>query len=138
MGETQYHNEPAPGANYFEAVMSSMDEALEEYRNGGEELHINIMTLEASSTYAPELNTYYDEETGEEVEYETGEEVKTHTVFLITTGGPHAEIRYDHELQSYRFHYWTWFHQDEYSCGFFGSDLQTVQEVFSIYFEVSK
>lgn len=131
MGE---NNEP--GALYREAVISSMVEALEEYNNGGEELPINMSCLEVRTQMKPNVVVFWDEDAQEYYEEEDGEEVLDYVEFLITTGGPHCEIRTDDNGRSYSFHYHTWGYSDKYYEELTGSDLETVQEVLNIWFEV--
>ena len=124
-----------PGAAYLASCISSMEEALNEYENGGEELPINMVSLCADplTEPAPEGGAWCEES---QTYYEEGESMKVGVSFVITTGGPHAQIETSDEGSSYYFHFWDWYKSDEYRVRITGNDLQVVSRVFDLFFEV--
>ena len=126
---------PAPGPAYYKAVISSLEEAVQEYNDGKtEELPINTNCLCVDLWVQNEKTTYYDEETGEEIEIFTGDEVVKGHKFVVTTGGPHAEFRTTDHGETWSFFYCDWFESDKFEMNIH-FDKDTVQEAFNLYFE---
>lgn len=130
-------SDQTPGLTYMNAVLNSMRETLAEYEAGEtEDLPINLHSLEVQKIMKPNVVVFWDDEKGEYYEEEDGEEVLDYYKFLITWGGPQAEVRTDDNGKNYDFFYCDWFGSDEFYHELSGVDLETVQAVFNIYFEV--
>jgi len=116
--------------------MASMGEAVQEYQeNPDGDLPINTVALCVDPIVEDETFQDYNEDGTEIITFETGVQILIGHTIVVTTGGPHAEFRTFDNGETYRFHYWDWFGSDEFSCGVYDDDLQTVQEAFGLYFD---
>ena len=119
-----------PGRAYLEAVESSLEEATQEERRGGD-LVLNSYVLCVDPILEAQTFEEYDEETGEVSIHEMGYSIIKGHKFVITTGGPHAEFRTYDNGESYEFFYCDWFGSDEYR-----TEVSTSMcEAFNLWFE---
>jgi hypothetical protein len=141
MSETdskEYSPTTPAGETYLDAVLESLQECVDEYHRGGEELPINteclcVDLMTEPATFDDWLLDENDEETGEVEEVETGEEVVIGHKFVVTTGGPHAEFYTKDEGRTWSFFYCDWFGSDAYTYHFGSSRL--LDDAFGIWFE---
>ncbi len=137
--DTQEHSPTTPaGETYLDAVLESVQEAVQEEQRGGDELAINTVCLcvdlmTEAATFDHWLLDENDEETGEVEEVETGEEEVIGHKFVVTTGGPHAEFQTKDNGETWSFFYCDWFGSDAFTYHFGRSVL--LEEAFGIYFE---
>tara|TARA_R110001592_G_scaffold16685_4_gene70904 strand:+ start:7372 stop:7851 length:480 start_codon:yes stop_codon:yes gene_type:complete len=130
-----------PGAAYFDAVLESLEEAVQEYRRGSEELPINTNCLCVDPMTEPiEVEEWFDDEGDmmEEPLMITLEEEKiTGHKFVVTTGGPHAEFQTTDNGGSWSFFYCDWFGSDSYKSETFSTGwvFDLINEAFGIWFE---
>ena len=140
--DTKEHSPTTPaGELYLDAVLESLQAAVDEYHRGGEELPINTNCLCVDLMTEPATFEHWvldenDEETGEVEEQETGEEVVIGHKFVVTTGGPHAEFQTKDNGETWSFFYCDWFGSDAYTYHFGRSRSGFVlDDAFGIYFE---
>ena len=138
MSDTDDTTKPA-GELYLDAVLESLEEAVQEYRDGStEDLPINTNCLCVDPmTEAIEVEEWYDDE-GEEmnepimVTLDDERRITGHK-FVVTTGGPHAEFQTKDNGQTWTFFYCDWFGSDSYTYSFGSNNL--LNEAFGIWFE---
>ncbi len=115
------------GELYLDAVLESLEEAVQEYRDGTtEELPINTDCLCVDDMTAP---IHYD---GNGEKWSTPIVIVGHK-FVVTTGGPHAEFQTKDNGQTWTFFYCDWFGSEPYTFHFGASNL--LEEAFGIWFE---
>jgi hypothetical protein len=127
------------GELYLEAVLESLEEAVQEYRDGStEELPINTQCLCVDPlTESIEVEEWYDDE-GEELEeplmitLDDEKKIIGHK-FVVTTGGPHAEFQTKDNGETWTFFYCDWFGSEAYTYHFGKNRL--LEEAFGIWFE---
>lgn len=131
------------GELYFDMVLSSLEEAVQQYRDGStEELPINTNCLCVDPmTEAIEVEEWYDDE-GEMLDEPLmitldDERRITGHKFVVTTGGPHAEFQTKDNGQTWSFYYCEWFGSDSYTYHIGGSGwvADLLGEAFGLWFE---
>ena len=140
MSETdsqEYSPTTPAGETYLDAVLESVQEAVQEEQRGGDELAINTVCLCVDLMTEPvEVEEWYDDE-GDMMEeplmITLDEEKITGHKFVVTTGGPHAEFYTKDEGRTWSFYYCDWFGSDAFTYHFGRCVL--LEEAFGIYFE---
>tara|TARA_R110000772_G_scaffold156421_2_gene267550 strand:- start:177 stop:644 length:468 start_codon:yes stop_codon:yes gene_type:complete len=138
--DTKEHSPTTPaGEIYLDAVLESLQEAVDEYNAGGEELPINTNCLCVDFMTEPDLFEHWvldenDEETGEVQMQETGNDLVTGHKFVVTTGGPHAEFQTKDGGRTWSFFYCDWFGSDAFTYHF-GTTSNLLDEAFGLWFE---
>ena len=110
-------HEARPGELYYQAQMQTLEEMYEEHMKNPDEANDPFEWL-LSIEPMTETQTFYDEETGEDIE--TDMQIITGHKFLISWGGPSSWIQSTNNGRSFEYHYCDWFGSDYFKTGLTG------------------